>query len=254
MTKRALIAGNWKMNTTLDEAAELAASVAGLTKDAEGVDIVLAPPSISLDRVAGIIKDTNVSLSAQNLYFEESGAFTGELSAKMLASVGCEYVIIGHSERRELFGETDEGVNRKIMAALKEGLKPIVCVGETLEEREAGRALERVSSQVRVALSGLTNEEMADVAVAYEPIWAIGTGRTASPEDAEEVHACIRGILLELYGEELSAGVRIIYGGSVKPDNVDTLMSMKNINGALVGGASLKAEGFARIVNFEEAG
>ncbi len=251
MTKRALIAGNWKMNTTLDEAAELAASVADLTKGTEGVDIVLAPPSISLDRVAGIIKDTNVSLSAQNLYFEESGAFTGELSAKMLASVGCEYVIIGHSERRELFGETDEGVNKKIMAALREGLLPILCVGETLEEREAGRALERVSSQVRVALSGLTNDEMARVAVAYEPIWAIGTGRTASPEDAEEIHGGIRGILEELYGKVISDKTRIIYGGSVKPDNVDSLMAMENIDGALVGGASLKADGFARIVNFE---
>ena len=251
MTKRALIAGNWKMNTTLDEAEELATSVAILTKEAHGVDIVLAPPSISLDRVAGVIKGTNVSLSAQNLYFEENGAFTGELSAKMLTSAGCEYVIIGHSERRELFGETDEGVNKKIKAALAEGLKPIVCVGETLEEREAGNAITRVTSQVRAALSGLTNEDMANIAVAYEPIWAIGTGRTASPEDAEEVHGSIRGILGELYGEEISDKTRIIYGGSVKPDNVDSLMAMANIDGALVGGASLKAEGFARIVNFK---
>ena len=245
-----LIAGNWKMHTTINEGADLILKLRERVKGVDSVDIVVAPPFTSLHHLSHLVADSPIKLAAQDLHWEANGAFTGEVSAPMLASVGCTYVIIGHSERRQLFKETDETVNRKVMAALKAGLKPIVCVGETLEEREAGKTLQRVRAQMKGALAGLSGGAVRDIAIAYEPIWAIGTGKTASPQEAEEVHNALRELLFELFNLDQAKDVRIIYGGSVKPDNIDSLMAQPNIDGALVGGASLKAEDFARIVNF----
>lgn len=245
-----LIAGNWKMHTTINEGADLILKLRERVKGVDSVDIVVAPPFTSLHHLSHLVADSPIKLAAQDLHWEANGAFTGEVSAPMLASVGCTYVIIGHSERRQLFKETDETVNRKVMAALKAGLKPIVCVGETLEEREAGKTLLRVRAQMKGALAGLSGGAVRDIAIAYEPIWAIGTGKTASPQEAEEVHNALRELLFELFNLDQAKDVRIIYGGSVKPDNIDSLMAQPNIDGALVGGASLKAEDFARIVNF----
>jgi len=252
--RRPLIAGNWKMHTTTEEAGALARGLCDLVKDAEDVDIVVAPPFVYLQEVGGIIAGGPVALGAQDVYWEKSGAWTGEVSAVMLRDVGCEYVIVGHSERRQYFHETDEDVNRKVLAALEEGLRPIVCVGETLTEREEGVTIALVSSMVRRALEGVGRERAADVVIAYEPLWAIGTGRTASPAEAEEVHSAIRQTLLEIFGPGLPEEMRILYGGSVKPENIDSLMAEVDIDGALVGGASLKAESFARIVRFEGIG
>ncbi len=251
MARRAFIAGNWKMNSTAEEGVTLTNELLSLIEDVADVDVVLAPPFTSLDRIGNIIKDNPVRLSAQNFFMEPEGAYTGEISAAMLLGVGCVHVIIGHSERRQLFGETDETINKKTAVALNTGLKPIVCVGEVLEEREAGKALEIVTGQVRKALLDINSEDMGKVVVAYEPVWAIGTGKTATPDDAQEVHRAIRDLLVELYNRKIADSVRIIYGGSVKPDNVDSLMAMADIDGALVGGASLKAESFARLVNFQ---
>ena len=245
-----LIAGNWKMHTTINEGADLILKLRERVKGVDSVDIVVAPPFTSLHHLSHLVADSPIKLAAQDLHWEANGAFTGEVSAPMLASVGCTYVIIGHSERRQLFKETDETVNRKVMAALKAGLKPIVCVGETLDEREAGKTLLRVRAQMKGALAGLSGGAVRDIAIAYEPIWAIGTGKTASPQEAEEVHNALRELLFELFNLDQAKDVRIIYGGSVKPDNIDSLMAQPNIDGALVGGASLKAEDFARIVNF----
>ncbi len=245
-----LIAGNWKMHTTINEGADLILKLRERVKGVDSVDIVVAPPFTSLHHLSHLVADSPIKLAAQDLHWEANGAFTGEVSAPMLASVGCTYVIIGHSERRQMFKETDETVNRKVMAALKAGLKPIVCVGETLEEREAGKTLLRVRAQMKGALAGLSGGAVRDIAIAYEPIWAIGTGKTASPQEAEEVHNALRELLFELFNLDQAKDVRIIYGGSVKPDNIDSLMAQPNIDGALVGGASLKAEDFARIVNF----
>ncbi len=248
-----LIAGNWKMNTTIDQGAQLVMKLRELLKGIQDIEIVIAPPFTSLQHLNFLLADTAIKLSAQNLFWEKNGAYTGEVSGEMLRAVGCEYVIIGHSERRRYFGETDETVNKKILAALREGLKPIVCVGETLEEREAGRPVEKVSAQVRSALSGLGPGMVKDLVVAYEPVWAIGTGRNATPSQAEEVHDSIRELLYEEYGMAAVNDMRIIYGGSVKPTNIDSLMAQPNIDGVLVGGASLNAEDFARIVKFEKS-
>ncbi len=248
--RRPMIAGNWKMNTTAAEAESLVMELCTLVKDVTDVDIVVAPPFVYLQQIYGLIKDGPVALSAQDMCWEKSGAWTGEVSAPMLRDVGCSYVIIGHSERRQFFSETDEGVNKKVHAALGGGLSPIVCVGETLAEREEGVTLRLVGDQVKKGLAGLTAGDAGEVTVAYEPLWAIGTGVTASPDQAEEVHAAIRQVVTELFGAETSESMRILYGGSVKPDNVDELMSRPNIDGALVGGASLTAKSFARIVRF----
>ncbi len=248
---RPLIAGNWKMHTTIDEGAGLVMKLRDLLKGVDTVEIVVAPPFTSLHHLSYLIAESPILLTAQDLFWERSGAFTGEVSAGMLRDVGCTYVITGHSERRRLFFETDDSVNRKVLAALREGLKPIICVGETLEERESGETIDRVKYQVKRALSGVGAGMMKDVTIAYEPVWAIGTGRTATPEQAEEVHNAIRELLYEMYGLDAVSGLRIIYGGSVKPDNIDSLMAQPNIDGALVGGASLKAEDFARIVKFQ---
>ena len=246
--RRPMIAGNWKMYNDVNEAATLVADIKRALFDVENVDIVVIPPFVDLSDVGEMLIESNISLGAQNCFWEAEGAFTGEVSAKMLKSVGCDYVTIGHSERRKYFGETDETVNRRIKAVLDNGLVPIVCVGETLEEREESRTMEVVQAQITGALKGFTEEDIDSMVIAYEPVWAIGTGKTATPAQAQEVHAMIRGLLKEMYSSSLSDGKRILYGGSVKPDNVEELMKEKDIDGGLIGGASLKADSFAALV------
>jgi len=242
------VAGNWKMNGNGAEARALARAVsAGAEALPEGVRVAVMPPFVYLAAVREALGDGRVQLGAQDVYCEPNGAFTGEISAAMLLDIGCRYVIVGHSERRHIIGEDDDLINRKLRAALAAGLSPILCIGERLEEREAGRTLDVCERHVRKGLSGVTSQEMARVTIAYEPVWAIGTGKTASPEQAQEVHAEVRGIVRELYGEEIAAGVCIQYGGSVKPDNAAQLMAQPDVDGALVGGASLKADSFLAI-------
>jgi triosephosphate isomerase len=248
--RRPIIAGNWKMNKTTTEARDLATRLASLVAGVTDRDIVLAPPFTSLSTVAVAIKGTNMVLAAQNLFWEDKGAFTGEISAEMLLDLGCNYVIIGHSERRQFFGETDETVNKKVRQALNKGLLPIVCVGELLKEREAGRANEVIDRQVTGALKDVNAAEMQKIVIAYEPVWAIGTGKTATPEQANEIHSFIRKKVEVIYGRVVADSLRIQYGGSVTPENVSTLMAMPDIDGALVGGASLKPESFAALVTF----
>ncbi len=246
-----IIAGNWKMNMTATQARELAGKLIPLVAAVKDRDIVLAPPFTAIAAVAETIKGTNISLAAQNLHWEDKGAFTGEISADMLLDSGCKYVIIGHSERRQFFGETDETVNKKIKQALKKGLLPILCVGEMLAEREAGKLNEIISRQVTGGLRDISADDMRKMVIAYEPVWAIGTGKTATPEQANEVHALIRQQVKALYSADIAEGLRIQYGGSVTPENVSTLMAKPDIDGALVGGASLKPESFAALVNFK---
>jgi len=248
--KKYLIAGNWKMNKTTGEAVELAQKLVESLKDVKDRDILICPTFTSLYSVHQVIKGTNIKLGAQDVFYENSGAFTGEISPIMLKDVGCEYVIIGHSERRHIIGERDELINKKVKAAINNGLKVILCVGELLEEREAGKTLEVVKIQLEKGLNGVSKEEMKNVVIAYEPVWAIGTGKTAKPEDAQEVHAYIRELLSKLYSKEIANETIIQYGGSVKASNIDSLMAMQDIDGALVGGASLVAEEFTRIVKF----
>lgn len=237
------------MQKNLSEAIQL---VSDLKNELEGKDIiaevVIAPPFIALEAVKSLIKNSVIKLSAQNMHSADSGAFTGEVSADMLKSVGCEYVILGHSERRTIFGETDEFINSKIKQALKNNLKPIVCCGESLDERENGTTFNIIEAQIKAAFSGLTNEQAEKLVIAYEPIWAIGTGKTASPEQAQEVHAFIRKIIAGLTTQEIANGLTIQYGGSVKPDNAKELLSKPDIDGALVGGACLKADSFRDII------
>ncbi len=251
MNRRPVIAGNWKMNLLMDEAESL---VKGLLEGLEGneeVEVMVAPPFTALYAVGRILSGTAVGLAAQDMHWEEAGAYTGEVSAGMLRDVGCRAVILGHSERRQYFGETDETVNRKLKAAFRHGLIPILCVGEVLEERKADRAFEVVERQVRGALEGIPREDASKMIIAYEPVWAIGTGETATPEQAQEIHAHIRDLVRGLYDEALAEGLRIQYGGSVKPANVKDLMEQPDVDGALVGGASLKAESFLGIVKFQ---
>ena len=249
--RRPLIAGNWKMNNNSAESVELVSQLKEMISGVKEVEVVVAPPYTALGSVAAAIKGSTILLSAQNIFWEEKGAFTGEVSPAMLKDIGCQYTIIGHSERRQYFGETNETVNKRLKAALNASLIPIVCVGETLEEREAGKTLAIIEQQVKEGLEGLSSGEMEKVVVAYEPVWAIGTGKTATPEQAQEVHQFIRKVLAQVFNNGVAEGTRILYGGSVKPDNVDQLMSQKDIDGALVGGASLKADSFARIVQFK---
>ncbi|MBI3184192.1 MAG: triose-phosphate isomerase [Myxococcales bacterium] len=247
--RRPFIAGNWKMNKTVGEALSLARELRGLVSMVrDRVEMAVAPPFTALHSVARALEGSNIALAAQSCHWEAFGAFTGEVSAPMLKEVGCSYVIIGHSERRQYFGETDETVNRRCQAVLKAGLVPIVCVGETLAEREAGRTLEVVSRQLKGGLAGFSPAELARFVVAYEPVWAIGTGRNATADQAQEVHAHIREQLVAAFGREAAEQVRIQYGGSVKPDNAGSLLSKPDVDGALVGGASLKASDFAAIV------
>lgn len=234
------IAGNWKMNKTADEAVAFVLQVRDALNQIEGVDVAFCPPYLAIPALAEALKGTKIGVGAQNMYFEESGAYTGELSPGMLTPF-CQYVILGHSERRAYFGETDEGVNKKIKAALKHGLTPIVCVGESLAQNEAGETHDFVSGQVKAAFAGLTAEEMAKCVIAYEPIWAIGTGKTATTEQAGQIiGGTVRSTVAGMFGEETAQVIRIQYGGSVKPDNAAELMSHPDIDGALVGGASLK--------------
>jgi triosephosphate isomerase len=246
--RRPLIAGNWKMHKTLEETRALVAGIrAGLPKDA-AADVLVAPPFTALAAAVEAARGSAVDVAAQNAHFEQKGAFTGEVSPGMLVDVGCSHVILGHSERRQLFGETDEGVARKAVASLSHGLVPILCVGETLDEREAGQTSAVVERQVERALRELTPDQLAGSVIAYEPVWAIGTGRAATPEQAQEVHAAIRRQVSGSHGEAVAAAVRILYGGSVKPDNAQVLLGQADIDGALVGGACLEAASFLAIV------
>jgi triosephosphate isomerase len=242
------IAGNWKMHMTSSEAKNLASVIVKASLELAEAEIVLLPPFTALSEVKKMTEESPVQLGGQNLFWEEKGAFTGEISAPMLLSAGCQYVVVGHSERRQFFSETDETVNKKIKAALKSNLAPIVCIGESLEEREAGKTMAKVQAQMEKGLEGLSAEEMRNVIIAYEPIWAIGTGRNATPAQAEEVHSFVREKLVKKYGKEMASCAIILYGGSVKPANTYSLLKEKNIDGALVGGASLEAESFIQIV------
>ena len=249
--RRKVIAGNWKMNMLPGEAIEMINELTPLVKDAKN-EVILCVPYIDLFYALLTAQNTNIKIGAQNMHFEESGAYTGEVSGKMLKSINVEYVIIGHSERRQYFAETDETVNKKIKSAFKYGLKPIVCVGETLEQREAGKAVDVITKQTELALVGLSNEQVENTIIAYEPIWAIGTGKTATSEDANNAIKEIRNKISEIYGEETSSKVIIQYGGSVKSSNAKELFNMSDIDGGLVGGASLKAEEFSKIVNYDK--
>lgn len=240
-----MVAGNWKMNNTTGESVKLARSIKENITNISSGDIVLAPPFTSLSAVYEVIKDSPLSLAAQNMFYEDKGAYTGEISPAMLKDTGCTYVIIGHSERRKYFHETDENVNLKVKKCLTVGLKPIVCVGETEEERETGITEFIIGTQVRKGLAGI--EKLDNITVAYEPVWAIGTGKNATPIEAEEVHHFIRNLLAETYRDAVN-DLKILYGGSVTPDNIGDLIGMKNIDGALVGGASLKSESFIGII------
>jgi triosephosphate isomerase len=244
-----LIAGNWKMNMRRSTSAALANGVVEAVGEEPAVDVVLCPPFVYLSLVADAVAGTPVGLGAQNLYAAEDGAYTGEVNAGMLTDVGCRYVILGHSERRALMGESDQQVSEKLHRALAGNLIPIVCVGETLADREAGRTEKVVETQVRGSLAGLDEVRAASIVLAYEPVWAIGTGKTATPEQAEEVHAFIRKLLGEIFSPEVANQIRIQYGGSVKPGNAKELLGQPNIDGALVGGASLKTEDFVGIIN-----
>ena len=249
--RRKVIAGNWKMNMLPGEAIEMINELTPLVKDTKN-EVILCVPYIDLFYALLTAQNTNIKIGAQNMHFEESGAYTGEVSGKMLKSINVEYVIIGHSERRQYFAETDETVNKKIKSAFKYGLKPIVCVGETLEQREAGKAVDVITKQTELALEGLNNEQVENTIIAYEPIWAIGTGKTATSEDANNAIKEIRNKISEIYGEETASKVIIQYGGSVKSSNAKELFNMSDIDGGLVGGASLKAEEFSKIVNYDK--
>ena len=252
MERLPFIAGNWKMNKTVREAVDLVRELKTSLAGAKGVEVAVAPPFTALFAVHQEIEGSPIYLAAQNLYWEEKGAFTAEISAVMLKEAGCHYVIIGHSERRQFFGETDETVNRRIKAALAHGLKVIFCIGETLQEREGEKTFSVIEKQIEGGLKGLGDQEIRNTVIAYEPVWAIGTGKTATPEQAEEVHGFIRRKLGKLYSREVSEEIRIQYGGSVTPENIRGLMDQPNIDGALVGGASLKVDSFSKIVRFEE--
>ena len=247
--RRPIIAGNWKMNKTTKEAQELTYGLKNGLKGIQDVEIVLCPPFTSLPEVAKTIQGTNIQLGAQDVHWEDAGAYTGEVSSLMLKDLGCQYVIIGHSERRAYFGETNESVNRKTKAGLQHNLIPIVCVGERLEQRERGQTFTVIQDHIENGLKDITSEEIKRIVIAYEPVWAIGTGKTATPEQAQEAHSFIRRLLGKLYSQDVAGSVRIQYGGSVKPDNISALMAKGDVDGALVGGASLKLDSFVKIVS-----
>ncbi len=249
--RRKVIAGNWKMNMLPNETIEFIEKFSPLVKDTEN-EVILCVPYTDLFYALLNVQGTNIKIGAQNMHYEEKGAYTGEVSAKMLKSIGVEYVIIGHSERRQYFNETDETVNKKIKTAFENELKPIVCVGETLEEKEANKTEKIITEQVELALEGLSNEQVEKTIIAYEPIWAIGTGKTATAEDANNSIKAIRNKIAEIYGENVAEKVIIQYGGSVKSSNAKELFEMSDIDGGLVGGASLKVEEFEKIVNFNK--
>lgn len=248
--RKPIIAGNWKMHKTVAETAELVSQLKTAVAGVTGVEVVVCPPFTALAKAVEVAHGSNIAVGAQDMYWEEKGAFTGEVSPTMLKEVGCKYVILGHSERRQFFGETNETVNRKVKAAFQYDLLPIVCVGELLEERETGQTESVVKEQTENSLAGLTSEQVRQLVVAYEPVWAIGTGKTASKEDAQQVIGFIRQVLAGMYGREQADAVRIQYGGSVKADNIAELMAQPDIDGALVGGASLTADAFTPIVKY----
>ena len=247
------IAGNWKMFKTVADTVKYVKELRGLVKDVDGVEIVLAPPFTALHAAAEALRNSNVALAGQNLHWEREGAFTGEVSAPMIREAGAEYVIIGHSERRTLFGETDDAVNRKTNAAIAAGLIPIVCIGETLDQRDRNETLDVLDRQIKQGLDGLTGQQISELVVAYEPVWAIGTGRNATPAQAQDAHAHIRKRLLQWFGAEAAELCHVIYGGSVKPENARELVSQPDVDGALVGGASLDVRGFLEIVTRSRA-
>ena len=246
--RKKIIAGNWKMNKTVGEAVDLAEAIKREVGDLRDVDVVLCPPFTALKAVSDVVSGTHIDLGAQNMHWEKAGAFTGEISPAMLRDLFCHFVILGHSERRQYFGETDETVNRKTKAALANNLTPIVCVGETLQEREAGNMQSVVTAQVQGSLAGLSAKELAQTVIAYEPVWAIGTGKTATSAQAQEVHALIRGVLAKLSDEATAQAVRIQYGGSMKGSNARELLSQPDIDGGLIGGAALEARSFVEII------
>lgn len=251
MARKPIIAGNWKMYKPRKEAADLANALAASVGTYPSVDVVLCPTYTSIDTVVQAVKNSKIKVGAQNCHFEEQGAFTGEISIPMLKEAGVDFVIIGHSERRQYFNETDEAINKKAKALYKAGLTPIICVGETLAEREAGRTEEVISTQIRGCLKDLPADKVAESVIAYEPVWAIGTGKTATKEQAQEVHASIRKLVAELFSPEVAEKVRIQYGGSVKPQNVREIMAQPDVDGALVGGAALDPESFTSIIKFD---
>ena len=250
MSRRPLIAGNWKMHLSLGEAAALARALAASCGNSNDREVMIAPAFIALAAVAEAVRGSAIRVGAQNVAWEREGAFTGEVSPPMLTGIGVEMAIVGHSERRQIFREDDTMINRRLLAALADGLVPVLCIGETLEEREAERTFAVLEGQLRSGLQGVTAAEASRVVLAYEPVWAIGTGKTASKEQAQEVHGFLRGLLGQLFEKNIAESIRILYGGSVKPDNIDALMAQPDIDGALVGGAALTAESFERIVHF----
>lgn len=245
--EKPFIAGNWKMHKTIPEAVEMVKALKEESPQLTDAELVVIPPYTMLSEVKKVIEGSTIQLGAQNIFWEEKGAFTGEVSPPMLKDAGCQYVTIGHSERRQYFGETNETVNKKIKAALAHELTPIMCIGESLEEREKGNTMDKIETQINSGLEGLGKDEIRRIVIAYEPIWAIGTGVTATPSQAEEVHSFIRKKLTEKYGNEIASYVIILYGGSVKPANTYSILKENNINGALVGGASLEADSFIQI-------
>ncbi len=252
MKRRPLLAGNWKMHATVLDACHLAADIAKRCADLQDRDVLLAPPFTVLAQVAHILAETGILIASQNVCWEAEGAFTGEISPLMVLDAGGTAAIVGHSERRQIFHEDNGLINRRVRGALAFGLMPILCVGETLEEREGGQTFKIMAEQVRSGLAGVGAADMEKMILAYEPVWAIGTGKTATTQQAQEVHAFIRNLVAEIYEKDIADQLRILYGGSVKPDNIDALMAQEDIDGALVGGAALNAESFGRIVHFQE--
>jgi len=252
MSRTPLIAGNWKMYKTGPEAVETAMELEKLCSDVTDVDVIIAPTYLSLPLVSTTLRDSRIKVGAQNLYFENQGAFTGEVSAEMIKAAGAEYVIIGHSERRQYFGETDLSVNKKIRAAIGSGLKPVLCIGETETDRDEEKTFSILDKQVSNGLKGLSFDELGNLVLAYEPVWAIGTGKTASVDQVDEVHQYLRSLLEKLFSKDFSGKTRILYGGSVNPDNVKELMGIKDVDGALVGGASLDADKFINIIKYRD--
>ena len=246
--RKPILAGNWKMYKSFVEAVDFVDAVVDIIPSNDKVDAVICAPALYLPTLVAATEDTDLAIGAQNMHFEEEGAFTGEISPAMLSNINVDYVILGHSERRELFNETDEAVNKKVGAALKHGIVPIICCGETDEEREAGKTVAKVSGQIRAALQGFSAEQVTHMVIAYEPIWAVGTGKTASADNANETCGAIRSVIAELYDQNTAEAIRIQYGGSVKPENIVELLSKEHIDGALVGGASLQVESYVKLL------
>jgi triosephosphate isomerase len=251
MRRRPLIAGNWKMHTTIAEARQLAGAVVAAADGMDDRDVMVAPPATALAAVGEVVVGSNVLLAAQNVHWQESGAYTGEISPAMLKDIGATMAIIGHSERRQIFKETDQMINQRVLGALEHGITPVFCIGETLEERESEQTLTVLERQLRAGLAGVSLDDPMQLVIAYEPVWAIGTGKTATEAQAQEVHAFLRDTTGTLFEKNIAPGIRILYGGSVKPENIDVLMQQADIDGVLVGGAALQAKSFARIIRFQ---